>query len=191
MENVFLMSALFLIFVSCSKRNDVLKDDISVENDSAKEIAVDENAIDESDCVFDNKPKELTQEWLKESGFNDFAWDAKNTRAIVIQEQDTLLIYKGGCNHLTSSVEIITQNLYGDIFDNRNLQKMNSIACKFKFDNYCDKIINGQFVKNDSSGYSFFLEFENDDPDSNLISEGIKITRVNGSLHILISEYYN
>lgn len=121
----------------------------------------------------------MTQEWLKESGFNDFAWDAKNTRAIVIQEQDTLLIYKGGCNHLTSSVEIITQNLYGDIFDNRNLQKMNSVACKFKFDHYCDKIINGQFAKNDSSGDSFFLEFENDDPDSNLITEGIKITRVN------------
>jgi len=191
MKNIFLMSALFLIFVSCSKRNDILKDEIAVAKDSAKEIVVEENAIDGSDCIFDNKPKELTEEWLKESGFNDFVWDAKNTRAIVIQEQDTLLVYKGGCNHLTSSVEIITQNLYDNIFDSRNLQKMNSIACKFKFDNYCDKIINGQFAKNDSSGNSIFLEFDNNDQDSNLISEGIKITRVNGSLHILISEYYN
>lgn len=188
MKKFYYILAVLFTIIACSKKNDAIKEDILVTKDSLNSVTENEA---ESDCIFDNKPKELTEEWLKEAGFDNFVWDSKNNHAIVFLEKDTLFVYKGGCNHLTTSVDIRIQNQYNDMFDHRILKKIDSIACKFKFDNYCGKIASNKFDKMEAEGDSFLLEFEDDDPDDNLILEGIQVVKVKNSLHFKISEYYN
>lgn len=193
MNNKLYLFYFLILIISCSKKKDSSDVNSVDEKDSIETIENVKPIVEntETDCVFDNKPKELTQEWLKEIGFEKFTWDKKNSKAILIQDLDTLLVFKGGCNHLMKSVEINTENQYEDILDLKLLQKINDVACQFKFVNYCNKIINNEFEKVKSANESFILEFVDDDPDDNLIYSGIEIKAENKRLHITISEYYN
>lgn len=178
---------LLTLLMACSKKSDLsVKNNIEandpVETTKAVESITEEQ---ETDCVFENKPYELTKEWLKEVGFEKFTWDKKNTKAIVILNQDTLLVYKGGCNHLMSSVEINIEK------DTDILQKISDLACQFKFEKYCSKISKKQFEKIETNKHSYILEFEDDDPQDNLIYAGIEIKEKNKMAHVVISEYYN
>lgn len=178
-----------LLAISC-------KDKITTEENpkTQKEltkIVQEKPLIEDSDCIFENKPKELTKEWLKQAGFENFTWNAKKEAAVIIFKGDTLFIHKGGCNHLVSTVEFTTKILNNNIFDSKQLDKINDLACKFKFENYCTKILNGEFDKIESNTATYILEFEDDNPDDNLISNGIEITEIGNLMHVKISEYYD
>lgn len=192
MKNRIYILSLLISLVSCSKEkdavveNNVAKIDLIVPiKTSAPTVKADE------DCVFDNNPQKLTKEWLKEVGIEKFSWDQKNNKAIVIQNQDTLLLYKGGCNHLTSSLEFKFENKKETDFDSKLLQKISELACKFQFENYCAKISNNQFEKIQSNETSYLLDFEDDDSEDNLIYNGIEIKPQGNMFYITISEYYN
>ncbi|WP_296146005.1 hypothetical protein [uncultured Flavobacterium sp.] len=191
MKNFHRILPFLILIISCSNKNETpvttnlkVKDSITVINNDKQES-------NDSDCIFDNKPKELTEEWLKEAGFDNFTWDNKKEAAIVINDGDTLFVYKGGCDHLVSSVEFTTKNVNNNLFDVKQMQKINDLACKFKFENYCNKILNNQYDKIESNTATYILEFEDDDPEDNLIYNGIEITEIGDSIHIKISEYYN
>ncbi|MFC6095116.1 hypothetical protein ACFPVY_00525 [Flavobacterium qiangtangense] len=192
MKNRIYILMLLISLVSCSKEKDAVVENNAVKIDSIvpiKTIAPTVKADD--DCVFDNNPQELTKEWLKDVGIKKFSWDQKNNKAIVIQNQDTLLLYKGGCNHLTSSLEFKFENKNEADFDSRLLQKISEVVCKFQFENYCTKINNNQFEKIKSNDMSYLLDFEDDDPEDNLIYNGIEIKSQANKVYITISEYYN
>ena len=175
------------LLIACSKKTDLpVKNNVGI-NDSIETTKAVESITEEikTDCVFDNKPYELTKEWLKEIGFEKFTWDKKNAKAVVIQNQDTLLVYKGGCDHLMSSVEINIKK------DTNILQKISDLACQFKFENYCSKISKKQFEKIETNKNSYILEFEDDDPQDNLIYSGIEIKEQGKLVQVVISQYYN
>lgn len=186
-----IITLLFSCIISCTNKPQLVDAKAQIFNDTIETTSKLVETEEESDCVFDNKPKELTSEWLKQSGFDNFKWDYKKKNAIVISNGDTLFVYKGGCNHLTNSVEIRTSDQYDNLLDEKLLQKINDIACKFKFKNYCSKLIIKQFEKTENGSQSVRLEFEDENPDDNLILDGITITKQNKALQIIISEYYN
>ncbi|MDI9310140.1 MAG: hypothetical protein QM535_07990 [Limnohabitans sp.] len=144
-----------------------------------------------SDCVFDDNYKKITKEWLNVADIKKYTWNSKINKATLIYEGDTLTLYKGGCNHFISSIEIKTGVYPNETLDSTLIKKINNIACKFKFDNYCNKLIQGKFKKIDNGKSSFFLEFEDDNPEDNLIFEGIQILVKEKMTTIKISEYYN
>lgn len=145
----------------------------------------------DSDCVFDNKPEQLTKQWLNEAGFKTFAWDKAKERAVVIIGKDTLFAYKGGCSHLTSLLELHTENLEDNLFASRQMQKIDDLACRFKFDNYCHKIASGQYDKMETERDSYIMEFDTEDSPENLVPQGVEVIDRKGRIHYIISEYYN
>lgn len=191
MKNILYSISFIILIVSCSNKKESIVVTSSKNKDSIIVVKSREENKDDSDCVFENNPEELTQTWLREAGFKQFIWDKELKKAIVINDLDTLLVYKGGCNHLVNSLEIKMPKVYDDIFDYRQMQKINDLACRFNFQNYCNKILNNQFDKMESNTGSFILEFENDDPEGNLILEGIEIIELKNAIRVKISEYYN
>ena len=180
-----------LLITSCSDKKETKNESTVKEKKMRTTVNVVEKKTNEMDCVFDNKPKDLTDEWLKEVGVEKFYWDEKEKHAVMIDGQDTLFVFKGGCNHLTESVEIRTGTSDDDIFNSMQLQIIDEIACKFGFANYCGKLANKQFEKITIKEDTFLLEFKDDDPDDNLILEGIQLVKVKKHLRISISQYYN
>lgn len=183
---------ILLMSLSCSE-NKTHTENVKIENNKSDTIETEkENKLENnSDCVFDDNYKKLTEDWLSEVGIKTYIWNSKINKATVIYEGDTLTLYKGGCNHFVSSVEIKTDIDPNKISDSTLLRKINNVACKFKFENYCKKLTEGRFKKINTGNSSFLLEFEDDDPEDNLISEGIQISEKEKSTIIEISEYYN
>ncbi|MDR6762367.1 hypothetical protein J2Y38_002578 [Flavobacterium sp. 2755] len=192
MKKTFYSVLILIISLSCTekktqKENTIIK---NIKSDSVVKIDDDELEKD-SDCAFDDNYKKITEEWLSELEIKKYVWDSKSNKATLIYNNDTLTVYKGGCTHFVSSVEIKTNIYPNKELDSTLIRKINDVACKFKFNNYCKKLIEGQFKKIDNSNSSFFLEFEDDDPEDNLISEGIEISEKEKHTIITISEYYN
>ncbi|MGN7810509.1 hypothetical protein [Flavobacterium sp. 22076] len=192
MKKTFYSVLILIISLSCTEKKTKTENVIikNIKSDSVVKIDDDELEND-SDCVFDDNYKKITEEWLSELEIKKYVWDSKTNKATLIYNNDTLTVYKGGCTHFVSSVEIKTNIYQNKELDSTLIRKINDVACKFKFNNYCNKLIEGQFKKIDNSKSSFFLEFEDDDPEDNLISEGIEISEKEKSTIITISEYYN
>ncbi|OXG05344.1 hypothetical protein BC749_11617 [Flavobacterium araucananum] len=192
MKKTFYFALIVIITLSCSEKK-TKKENIIIKNiKSDTVLKIDNEKLDNnSDCVFDDNYKKITEEWLNELEIKKYVWDSKSNTATLIYNGDTLTVYKGGCDHFISSVEIKTDIYPNKELDSTLIRKINDIACKFKFDNYCKKLIEGRFKKNINSNSSLFLEFEDDDPEDNLISEGIQILEKEKRTIITISEYYN
>lgn len=191
MKKTFYSVLLLIVTLSCSdkktqKENTIVK---NIKSDTV--LKIEEELENNSDCVFDDDYKKITEEWLNELEIKKYVWDSKTNKATLLYNGDTLNVYKGGCYHFISSVEIKTNIYPNKELDSTLISKINDIACKFKFDNYCKKLIEGRFKKIDNSNSSFFLEFEDDDPEDNLVSEGIEILEKEKSTIITISQYYN
>lgn len=193
MKKTIYFISILIITLSCKEKktepknikNKITKSDTVFKT---KEDSVIEN---NSDCVFEDDYKKVTGEWLNELEIKKYVWDSKTNKAIVTYNGDTLTVYSGGCNHFINAVEIKT-----DIYPNKELdstlfRKINDIACKFNFTNYCEKLKKGQFKKINNSDSSFYLEFEDDDSEDNLYFERITILEKGNSTIINISEYYN
>ncbi|SEP80714.1 hypothetical protein [Epilithonimonas lactis] len=192
MRNTICYLSILMMSLSCSqKKTDTVN--VKIENNKSDTVETrKENELENNpDCVFDDNYKKLTEEWLSEVDIKTYIWDSKINKATLIYEGDTLTLYKGGCNHFVSSVEIKTDIYPNNISDSNLLTKINNIACKFKFENYCKKLMESRFKKINTGNSSYFLEFEDDDPEDNLISEGIKISEKGRRTIIEISEYYN
>lgn len=176
MKKTFYSVLILILIISCSEKK-TQKENIVIKNiKSDTVLKTDDNELENnSDCVFDDNYKKITEEWLNELEIKEYVWDSKTNKATLIYNDDTLTIYKGGCNHFVSSVEIKTGIYPNKEPDSTLIKKINDIACKFEFNNYCKKLIEGRFKKNHNSNSSLFLEFEDDDPDDNLVSEGIQI----------------
>ncbi|MFD1604447.1 hypothetical protein ACFSJW_13645 [Flavobacterium artemisiae] len=192
MKKTFFSVFILILTISCSEKK-TNKENSIIKKSKSDTVAKTANTEIENnpDCVFDNNYKKVTEEWLDELEIKNYVWDAEINKAKLIYDGDTLTVFKGGCNHFISSVEIKTDIYPNKELDTSLIRKINEIACKFKFDNYCKKLIDGQFKRNNTSNSSFFLEFEDDDPEDNLISEGIEILEKKKSTIIKISEYYN
>lgn len=192
MKQTFYCALLLIITLSCSEKK-TQKENIIVKNiKSEKVLKIDDEELENnSDCVFDDNYKKITEEWLNELEIKKYVWNSKINKATFIYNGDTLTVYKGGCDHFVSSVEIKTDVYPNKELDSTLMRKINDIACKFKFDHYCKKLIEGRFKKIDNSNSSFFLEFEDDDPEDNLVSEGIEILEKEKRTIVKISEYYN
>lgn len=191
-KTIYFIAMIFITF-SCTEKETKAEHVKIVKNKSEKVLKT-ENEIEvenNSDCVFDDNYKKVTEEWLSELEIKNYIWDSKINKAIFIYEDDTLIISSGGCNHFMNSVEIKTDKYPNKDLDDALLKKINNIACKFKFENYCRNLSEGKFKKIDKGNSSLFLEFEDEDPDDNLISEGIQISKKENRKIINISEYYN
>ncbi|MCV2484734.1 hypothetical protein OD917_07350 [Flavobacterium sp. SH_e] len=192
MKKNFCYALILIIALSCSEKK-TQTENIIIKNsksDTVSKMKNDESEND-SDCVFDDNYKKITEEWLNALEIKKYVWDSKTNKASLLYNGDSLTVYKGGCNHFISSVEIKTDIYPNKELDSALIRKINDVACKFKFDNYCKKLIEGRFKKNDNGDSSFFLEFEDDDSEDNLVSEGIQILEREKNTFITISEYYN
>ncbi len=188
MRKIIYYISILIITLSCSEKKNQI---VNIKSDKVLKTAVGNELENNSDCIFDDNYKKITAEWLSEVGIKKYVWDSKINKATFIYNGDTLTVYKGGCYHFVSSVEIKTDLYQNKLLDSTLFAKITDIACKFKFNNYCKKLRQGRFKKIDNSNSSFFLEFEDDNPEDNLISEGIKILEKRNSTVIEISEYYN
>lgn len=188
MRTVFYSICALILTLSCSKKKD---HESTIETKIKADTVLKTESETESDCVFDDDYKKITKEWLNEIGFKKYVWDEQNKQAILKYNNDTLIVRKGGCNHFVNSVQIRTNILPNKILDSILIKKITEIACKFKFENYCQKLTEGKYKEIIESNSSLFLEFEDEDPDDNLISEGIQISTDNKKTVIEISEYYN
>lgn len=195
MKKTIYYLSILIIILSCSEKKpqqEEIKTETIKSDTVSKTTEVNENELEiDSDCVFDNNYKKITAEWLNELGFKNYVWDSKSNKASIIYNGDTLTVFRGGCNHFISSVEISTTIYPNKALDSMLLKKINDVACKFKFDNYCKNLKKGKFKKIDNENSSVFLEFEDDNQEDNLISEGILISEKENRTIIKIAEYYD
>ncbi|UUC44748.1 hypothetical protein [Flavobacterium cerinum] len=185
---------LFIITLSCTEKKTQSNNNKINKNSKSDTVSKVEESSKEksnSDCIFDDNYKVVTKEWLDELGIKKYVWDPKNNRAIVAYNGDTLTLYQGGCYHFVSSVEISTALYPNKETDSTLLKKINDVACKFKFDNYCQKLVEGKFKRVDNDDASVLLEFEDDDPEDNIIYGGIQILEKEKKTIVKITEYYN
>lgn len=193
MKKTIYYIALLILTLSCSEKK-AQSENIEIKNSKSDTVfkAAENNELENnSDCIFDNDYKKVTEEWLNEIGIKKYVWDSKDNKAILVYNGDTLMLYRGGCYHFVSSVEIKTAVFPNKEIDSTLLRKMNDVACKFRFDNYCKKLLEGKFKRVDNEDSSIFLEFEEDDPEDNLIADGIQISEKGKRTIIKIAEYYN
>ncbi len=75
------------------------------------------------ECVFDQTTQ--TDKFLRNiKELNGYKWDhEKRTATFVLETGDTLLIYRGGCNHFTVSAEFRLRNDKTDYTQWRNVYK--------------------------------------------------------------------
>jgi len=179
----------FAVLVSCAKKEEAqVKVDTVVKKTA---VATKDETPKDDDCVFDNDPKQLTLQWFQDAAIENAIWDEKKRKAIAVIGQDTLIANKGGCSHLISSLEIRMPKQYDDLFDSRQMQKINDMACRFKFDYYCGKLKMSEYDKIESAGEGYLLEFETEDAPENLVIDGVEIKPVGNVIQVKMSEYYN
>lgn len=136
---------------------------------------MDEELENNSDCVFDDDYKKITEEWLKELEIKKYDWDSKINKATFLYNGDTVTVYKGGCYHFVNSVEIKTDIYPTKELDSTLIRKINDIACKLNLTTIVKSSLKVDLKKLIIAIHHFFLEFEDDDPEDNLISDGIEI----------------
>lgn len=93
----------------------------SIENVASQNVTLENNAPEE--CIFDQATQ--TDEFLKDvNELKGYKWDYTSRTATYILEQgDTLLITRGGCNHFTVSAEFRLTNDKTDYADWNNVFK--------------------------------------------------------------------
>jgi hypothetical protein len=193
MRKTFYYIVLLIITLSCSEKKTPSENSNLKNSKSDRVLKTEEiNQLeDNSDCVFEDDYKKVTEDWLNDLEIKKYVWDPKTNKAIVIYNGDTLTLYRGGCNHFISSVEFKTAIYPNKTLDTTILRKIKEVACKFKFDNYCKKLSEGLYKKTENSNSSFFLEFEDDNTEDNLFFNGIQIIEKEKRTSINISEYYD
>lgn len=196
MKKVLLFYFAIGLLISCAKQNnnsnetaDTVKTNALIDE---KNEAEDANANSEEDCVFNNDYKGLTEEWLKELNIHDYTWRPDLYQALILKEKDTVFLSKGGCTHFGFSVEIKLTNdnhpLTDSIFF---IQKVLELATEFEMEHYKQTIEEGRIQKAGHGETNIWYEVEDDDPEDNLIYNGIEIIADGQNKKISISQYYN
>ena len=196
MKNLILTSIIFAFF-SCSsgdnKSQETAEQNKSeVEQERPNKPSTEEIQDEENDCVFNNDHYGLTTEWLKESGLENFKWDNKLSQAMIPQNGDTIILTKGGCTHFEYYVKL---TLYDDSATVSNIEHWTELSIKladqFGFEHFSRMLRTGKFVKVTESGNSFWLEITDDDPNDNLIYNGVEVNLEKSFKYIAISKYVN
>ena len=168
-----LVSIFFIVFLGCSSEENVdVKMDDSVENsekikDTIVEKQEEEQAQEEKinypeDCVFDmNTQTSEFLEGIKE--FENFLWiDSLKTATIPLENGDTIEITRGGCDHYSFYVTLISYSDLTKIEDvdywiNR-MEKLTRLISEFENDNiyslYQEEKYN--LIENDNQLYYSF-----------------------------------
>lgn len=145
----------------------------------------------QEDCVFNNNYKELTEEWLTESGISKFVWDDSLKHAKFSRKKDTIFLTQGGCNHFGYTVE---QRIYSDKLDTDIEHWVNlaiGLSDKFDFKHYEKSLRAKEFSKPTNTNNPFWIDIKDDYLDDNLFYSGVEV-RINSEYKaILISKYFN
>ena len=186
---------IFFVLFSCSNKKELQdlpaerKQGISTEESYKKEeVSKSAERVDNSsDCVFDDDCEKSTSEWLKELGFTKFLWNEAETKAYLIVENELVKVCHGGCTHFTTSVECSVPSYLGET---ALIEKCKSLSSQFKFVHYSNQLKLGNYKMYEDNGKVFF-DFEDDDPEDNLIYLGIECSKSTDSTKIKIVEYLN
>jgi hypothetical protein len=194
------------LLISCSQPNkntetaDTLrtteKADTIIPTETAKEekdIATNTSSdSDEEDCIFNNDYKGLTTNWLAELNIKDFIWRNDLKKALVSIGQDTVFFSKGGCTHSGLLVELkLTDDIHPITDSTYWINKVLELSMDYKMNHYSKMIREGKIRRAHSGQKSVWYEIEDDDPEDNLIYNGIEIVHDGRNKRISISQYFN
>ncbi len=147
---------------------------------------------DEEDCVFNNDYKGLTIGWLKELNKPNFIWRNDLDQALIPMGEDTVFLSQGGCVHFGLLVELKLTNDNHAISDSVFwVHKALNLATEYKMDHYQKMIEVAKIRKAQDGETKVWYEVDDNDPDDNLIYNGIEIKFEAASKRISISQYYN
>ncbi|MEC4049103.1 hypothetical protein OX284_006655 [Flavobacterium sp. SUN046] len=186
---------IFFVLFSCSNKKELQdlpierKQELSTKESYKKEgVSKSSEEVDNSsDCVFDDDCEKSTSEWLKELGITKFFWIEEETKAYLIVENELVKVCHGGCTHFTTSVECSVPSYLGET---ALIEKCISLSSQFKFVYYSNQLKLGNYKMYEDNGKVFF-DFEDDDPEDNLIYLGIECSKSTDSTKIKIVEYLN
>lgn len=144
------------------------------------------------DCVFNDDYKGLTTDWLDELHISDFVWSDELKQALVPVGRDTVFVSSGGCTHfgylvelkLTNDDHLLTDSAYW-------ISKALDLAIEYQMDHYELMIEEGKIRRADGGPTSTWYEIDDNNPEDNLIYNGIEITLDGQSRRISISQYFN
>lgn len=164
----------------------------NVTSDTSQSIETAESEGPEDDgCVFSQDYRGLTTEWLHHVGINDFTWRDDIKTAVIVKGADSLYFGRGGCSHMGTSLELLMNNSDHDLNDSTFwANEVLKLSKEFGFDRYQQAISNHEYKVEPGNG-SIWFNVEDDDPDDNIIYEGIFIRSEGRSKRIVISEYMN
>lgn len=183
------LAPILLLLLGCSspKPNELA---INSSSDSALTNQLVPDA--ESDCVFNNDYKGLTEDWLKELDITHYEWDDKLNQALIARGQDTIFVSQGGCTHMNFLVGIQlardTHLLSDSTFF---VSKALELATEFKLEQFESMIKLGKLKKVQGEEDVNQYEIEDNDPEDNLYFNGIGITTTAKGRLIMISQYFN
>lgn len=183
------------LLISCSTQNKETETADTSKTTKQAEIpdtTTNTNSDLEEDCVFNNDYKGLTTDWLKELKIKDFIWREDLKQALIPKGQDTVFISKGGCTHSGLSVELKLTNDNHSITDSTYwTKKALDISREFQMDHYERMIKEGKIKKAESGQTSTWFEIVDNDPEDNLIYNGVEISLDGQSKKVSISQYFN
>lgn len=146
----------------------------------------------DEDCVFNNDYQGLTTSWLTELEIKDFIWRDDLKQALIPKGQDTVFISKGGCDHAGLLVELKLTNDNHPITDSTYwVKRALDISVEYQMDHYERIIKEGKLRKSQSGQTTTWYEVDDNDPEDNLIYNGIEITLDGQSKRVSISQYFN
>lgn len=193
------------LLISCSQPNkntetaDTLRTTEKVDTIKPTETAKEKDTTtntnsdsDEEDCIFNNDFKGLTTNWLAELNIKDFIWRDDLKKALVLIGQDTVFFSKGGCTHSGLLVELKLTNDSHPITDSTYwINKVLGLSTDYEMNHYSKMIREGKIRKAHSGQKNVWYEIDDDDPEDNLIYNGIEIVQDGRNKRISISQYFN
>lgn len=150
------------------------------------------NSDPEEDCVFNNDYQGLTTNWLNELKIKGFIWRDDLKQALIPKGQDTVFVSKGGCNHSGLLVELKLTNDNHPMTDSTYwMKKALDLSAEYQMDHYERMIKEGKIRKSQSGQTTTWYEVDDNDPEDNLIYNGIEIVLDGRSKRVSISQYFN
>jgi hypothetical protein len=146
---------------------------------------------EDDDCVFNDDYKGLTTKWLAEVGKTDFVWREDLEQAVIAMGMDTIFVLQGGCSHFGFLVELRLSDDRHTLSDTAFwLTKAQGLAKDFDFEHY-EKALGENMYTLEKNENSIWFSVEDDDPDDNMIYNGVEVSVKGNSKIISLSQYLN
>lgn len=186
---------LIILFFNCSNHkqpgeSQVSPSDTSSESFDVKIQATVDSILDE-DCVFNDDIKGVTLDWIDEIKASGFVWNPEKNMAIKLIGDDSIKLWKGGCNHFYIHTEWSGPDTHNTTDSSYWISKALTIAEEYQLKDYVAFINEGRLQRDHQAEIVVVYNMLDTAQYTNTYYDGIVIEDHGQRKTLTLSSFYN